>query len=138
MERHVVTSFLKKEDFILLLRRSMQVSFYRGKWAAISGSVESDETVLDTALREIKEETGISPSEVRILGMGNVFKIPYTEFDWIVHPILFNSLTFDVELNWENDEASWLRRAEMEELDTVPGLLDALDNLLRLFGLNVH
>ena len=43
--RHVVTSLLTRpaEGTILLRRRSDRVSTYPGRWAAISGSVETEE-----------------------------------------------------------------------------------------------
>ena len=96
-------------------------------------SVEANESIIDTSLREIEEETGISPMDVKLIAEGNAFRIPYTGFDWVVHPLLFISRTLNISLNWENDEASWRKREEMNDLDTVPGLLDALDVLLNNF-----
>ncbi|MBN1786216.1 MAG: NUDIX pyrophosphatase [Candidatus Methanofastidiosa archaeon] len=130
MERHVVTSFLAKEGLFLLLKRSMRVSSYKGMWAGVSGSIEEGESVMQAALREVREETGIGAGSLNVSCIGDTMRIPYTEFDWVVHPVLFVSATFSVSLNWENDSFRWLKREEMDELETVPGLIDALDNIL--------
>jgi len=138
MERHVVTSFLNKEDYFLLLKRSGTVSSYRGKWAGISGSIEEGESVLEAAYREISEETGIVPAQLEHLCDGEVFSIPYTGFYWVVHPLLFRSDTFQVVLSWENQGHGWFKREEMAALDTVPNLIDALDDLLEKYRQKDH
>jgi len=126
-----VTSFLINENSILLLKRSSKVSSYKGKWAGISGSIEKGESPIDAAKREIFEETGILPTDIVLLEKGHNFKIPYKDFEWVVHPILFNSKIREVILNWENEDYGWFERGEMSGLDTVPLLLDSLDILLK-------
>ncbi|MDB5799417.1 MAG: dihydroneopterin triphosphate diphosphatase [Rhodocyclales bacterium] len=43
---------------VLLLERAAQGDF----WQSVTGSQEGHESLLDTALREVREETGIQPS----------------------------------------------------------------------------
>ena len=56
--RSVATSFLTYRGKILVLKRSGKVGSYQGAWAGVSGYVEEDEQPLDTALKEVEEETG--------------------------------------------------------------------------------
>jgi len=130
MDRHAVTSFLHNDERILLLKRSDEVSSYQGKWAGISGSLEGSESPLMAAYREIKEETGIGPDDLKFLGSGELIRVPYTDFTWVVHPMIFKCSSRMVQLNWENTEYRWVTKDEISVFDAVPGLLDALLGLL--------
>ena len=52
-EKRVVTCFLESANEILILRRSEQVGSYRGRWAGVSGYIET--TADEQALVEIEE-----------------------------------------------------------------------------------
>jgi ADP-ribose pyrophosphatase YjhB (NUDIX family) len=67
-EKKVVTCFLKSENEILILRRSGQVSTYQGRWAGVSGYIET--TADEQALTEIEEETSLSPKDVELTRKG--------------------------------------------------------------------
>jgi dATP pyrophosphohydrolase len=58
---------------VLLLERSGRP----GYWQSVTGSREGDETLVETALREVQEETGIVTSavELRYLGIVNRYRI---------------------------------------------------------------
>ncbi len=47
----------------LILKRAENVVF-PGLWQMVTGKSEGDETALETALREIKEETGLIPKNI--------------------------------------------------------------------------
>jgi len=64
-EKHVVTCFLESDGKILLLRRSRQVGSYQGKWAGVSGYVESPPD--KQAMIEIGEETGLEAGDILLL-----------------------------------------------------------------------
>ena len=76
-------AFVHREGDILLIKRGVAPS--RGKWALPSGFVEPDELPEETALRELREETGIKGKVKRLLGVyteptklyGNVLLIAY-------------------------------------------------------------
>jgi NAD+ diphosphatase len=54
-----------KEDKILLLKQSY---IYKDSKVLVSGYVTSGETVEDTVMREVKEETGITINNIKYLG----------------------------------------------------------------------
>ncbi|HEY71321.1 MAG TPA: NUDIX domain-containing protein [Anaerolineae bacterium] len=62
-------TFLTRQDQVLLLRLSPD----RGEWAGllngVGGHVEPGEDPLQSARREIEEETGLSPSDLRLAGV---------------------------------------------------------------------
>ena len=48
---------MRENDSILLVQRRFEP--YRGLWVVPSGFIEYGETVRDTAIREVREETGL-------------------------------------------------------------------------------
>ncbi len=72
--REVVTCFFRHRERILALKRSGKVRAHRGKWAGVSGTVEAS-TPLQQAYKEILEETGLAPSQVRFLRQGGPMEI---------------------------------------------------------------
>jgi len=65
---NIVTSFIKNDDKILILKRSDKVKSMKCLWAGVSGIIEkNDTTPLDRAKIEIFEETGINEKEIELL-----------------------------------------------------------------------
>jgi len=60
-----------KRDMILLIKRGKEP--YKGAWALPGGFVECGETTEETAVREVREETGIG---VRLEGLLGVYSNP--------------------------------------------------------------
>jgi len=123
----VVTCFLQSEGKILLLKRSEQVSSYRGKWAGVSGYLESEPD--KQAFIEIQEETGLQPSEVTLVKKGKPVLIvdPETGAQWLVHPYLFYvNVKSKIKIDWEHKSARWVKLEEIADYATVPGLDKAL------------
>jgi len=64
---NIVTSFIKNDDKILILKRSDKVKSMKCLWAGVSGIIEkNDTTPLDRAKIEIFEETGINEKEIEL------------------------------------------------------------------------
>ncbi len=123
----VVTAFLIHDGRILVLRRSEKVGTYRGRWAAVSGYIE--QAPLDQAYAELGEETGLGRDDVELLKQGD----PLLVFDrdnerrWRVHPFLFEVKDSSrIRLDWEHVQRRWVWPGEIDRLDTVPDLAEAL------------
>ncbi len=123
----VVTAFLIHDDRILVLRRSGKVGTYRGRWAGVSGYVEH--APLEQAYIEIEEETGLGRDDVTLVRAGEPLLVHDREEGrlWRVHPFLFSVADPKrIRLDWEHVQRRWIWPGEIEDLDTVPGLADAL------------
>ncbi|MBN2076602.1 MAG: NUDIX pyrophosphatase [Dehalococcoidales bacterium] len=130
-EKHVVTCFLESGGKILLLRRSRQVGSYRGKWAGVSGYVESPPD--EQAVIEIGEETGLDAGDIRLLKEGKSLVINDDNLStkWVVHPFLFHVNTPEkVKIDWEHKEYKWINPVDIDTYDTVPGLKNTLERVL--------
>lgn len=126
--RHVVTSFLRYENKVLILKRSQKVGTMRGRWAGISGYLEAADEPVARALQEIQEETGLASRQLRLVCTGKVVEAPDLVRDdlrWLVHPFLFDIRLAQIRLDWEHDEYRWIQPAEIDGYDTVPSLKEA-------------
>ena len=125
---HVVSCFIKKDDKILILKRSEKVGSYRGKWATVSGYVEKNEKPEQTALKEIREEIG---AEAKLIRKGEIIHVKDKEGEWFVHPFLFEIKSGKIKLDWEHIEYKWIKSEEIKNYDTVPMLKESLENVLK-------
>lgn len=64
-DRNVVTCFLESEGEILILRRSERVGSYQGRWASVSGYIET--TPDKQALVEILEEIALEGEDTALV-----------------------------------------------------------------------
>jgi 8-oxo-dGTP pyrophosphatase MutT (NUDIX family) len=129
----IVTSFLKNDDKILLLKRSEQVKSMKNLWAGVSGILEKNETPLSRAKIEIFEEAGINEEQIALLKSVDEIKIispQYKDHQWNVFPFLFKTNSTKIKLNWENSEFVWIKPTEIINYKTVPELDKILSNLL--------
>lgn len=127
----VVTCFLMRDGLILILRRSNKVGTFQGKWAAVSGFIESYPQ--SQSLLEIKEETGLEFSDVELARAGLPFEIDDEDNGvlWVIHPYLYNVISQnDIMIDAEHFEYEWIRPESLSKYDTVPGLQEALERVI--------
>jgi 8-oxo-dGTP pyrophosphatase MutT (NUDIX family) len=129
----IVTSFIRNENKLLILKRSNKVKTMKGLWAGISGIIENNEGPLKRAKIEIFEETGIIEEEITLIKDAKSMKInspQYENHEWEIFPFLFEAGNPIVKLNWENSEFKWINVKELGNYETVPSLEKVLFNLL--------
>ena len=123
----VVTIFLARRGEILLLKRSEQVGTYQGRWAGVSGYLESDDPV-QQAWTEIGEELGLGPGQAALEIAGEPLEVrdPDAGRLWVVHPFRFRLLSdARPRLDREHVEMRWCAPQAIQEKDAVPGLWEA-------------
>lgn len=82
----------------------------RGVWCLPKGLIEEDEDEVTTAMREVREETGVSRVKLR----GKVGQIKYQfgfrakTFDKTVHFFLFETDQADAKVGTEHDAMEWM------------------------------
>ncbi len=129
-EKQVVTCFLESAGKILILRRSEQVSSYQGRWAGVSGYIET--TADDQALLEIEEETGLHGEDLKLVKKGKplLAKDEKLGVKWVVHPYLFHIKDRGkIKIDWEHKETRWIDPKEIDNYQTVPKLKETLDRV---------
>lgn len=128
---NIVTAFIEYKGKVLLLRRSQNVKTMKGKWAGVSGYIETPEGPLSRAIKEIQEETGLTSEKIKILNEGKPMDAPDSmrpdNITWVVHPFYFQASSNMINLDWEHDQYKWINPNEIENYDTVPKLKEVLD-----------
>ncbi len=129
----IVTSFIKDNEKLLILKRSDKVKSMKGLWAGISGIIEKNEEPLERAKIEIFEEVGITEDTITLVRSSEKMRInspQYENHEWEIFPFLFEAKNPTIKLNWENSEFKWINVEELENYKTVPSLQKVLFNLL--------
>jgi len=123
----VVSCFLESDGEILILRRSGQVGTYQGRWAGVSGYIES--TADEQALTEIEEETSLSGEDLKLLKKGRPLEVKDNKLGvkWVVHPYLFHIKDRGkIKIDWEHKEVKWIQPKDIDNFETVPKLKETL------------
>lgn len=129
----IVTSFIKGDTKILLLKRSNKVKTMKGLWAGVSGIIEKNEEPLYRAKTEIYEEIGISADKIKLVKSAEEMRVrspQYEDHEWEIFPFLFETKETKIKLNWENSEYVWINIDELSNYKTVPSLDKVLFSLL--------
>ena len=123
----MVTCFLESDGEILILRRSEQVGSYQGRWAGVSGYIET--TADEQALTEIEEETSLAREDLKLIKKGRPLEVKDDKLGvkWMVHPYLFHIKDRDkIKIDWEHKEARWIQPKDIDNFETVPKLKETL------------
>ncbi len=131
-----VTCVLMHQGKVLLLRRSDRVRTYKGLWGGVAGYVEPGEQPLQTAYKELREETGLTPDLVRLVAQAE--PIAFTDvyqgerYDWTIHPFLFELLKDkNLKIDWEHSEYRWVKNKDLPAYQTVPHFPETVRRLTR-------
>lgn len=108
---------VKSQVFFLLLKRSSNKR-YKGQWRMVGGKVEENESANKTAIRELKEETGLNPSNFWTLPTINQFYEPKLDeiFSIPVFACEINSLDEPINLDDEHSDYKWFTNDEIKTL----------------------
>ena len=99
------------QEFLQLHR--LPDDYISASWQIVRGGVNEGETWIRGALRELREETGLTPREFYRLGSVEIFYTPFDDTIW--HSVAFCAIVDraqEVQLNEEHDAFRWVPRAE--------------------------
>lgn len=98
--------FNKQKDQALFCKRTKEP--YKGLYNFVGGKVESGETALGAAYRELLEETGIAKDDIRLF---RLMDFTYYEQEYVLE-IYVGQLQKDVQLREEVNPLEWLPLTE--------------------------
>jgi len=112
--------YIKENDKTLMLfRNKKENDYHEGKWNGIGGKFEPGETPEECAVREIKEETGLTAEALSLKGL-ITFPLFDGVDDWYV--FLFVVTKFSGELiDSPEGELSWIDDDKLLELNLWDG-----------------
>ncbi len=132
IEAHVFRETGNGLEFLLLKRAETEI--YPGLWQMVSGKIKKGEKAFETALREIREETGIIPRKIWTVPNINSFYDP--EEDCISVLPVFAALADSnaaVRISPEHTEFMWLGRQEAKKILAWKGQRDSVDAISEYF-----
>ena len=130
----VITVFLKYKDKILLLKRSVKVRAYQGKWNTVAGYLDEARPIYEKVAEEINEELNLNKDNISSIHTGMSYKFIDTKINktWLIHPVLIELKNKPViRLDWEHTEYRWVKPKELKDYDAVPNIEKSFKNALK-------
>lgn len=131
IEAHIIYLNEDNLDFLLLKRAENEV--YAGVWQMVTGSVEPGEKGFQTALREVKEETGLSPTEFYVVPHMNSFYSPAKDHVCMVPVFAVVVKNKNVKLSEEHSEYRWVDKEDAKRLLAWQGQRKSVDTIYEYF-----
>jgi 8-oxo-dGTP pyrophosphatase MutT (NUDIX family) len=113
-----IVVIINKKKILLLKRRSLPFIINPGIWSFVSGGREAPEGYLETAYRELHEETQIKKTDLTLLqkvGKMKMFELRKPENVWSNEIFVFRTKTRKVKLNYENPKYRWASLNDLEK-----------------------
>lgn len=113
----------------LLLKRSEEET-YSGSWGFVTGGKRGDETVAQVVVREVAEETGLTPESIWATEYVVQFYEPEVDAIWVL-PLIVAVVPVEAEvtLSSENSDYRWLAPHKAKHLVTWKNLDKAIDDI---------
>lgn len=121
MTGHATCVKISTDDQVLLVRRA-DPGPLQGMWELPGGSVDPGETLVEGAIREVREETGLRLGAVHVTGLTDRITTPsgrqmtVTLLAAEVHSALAPTLNPD-----EHDDHRWVTAGSLDGLTMTPG-----------------
>ncbi len=115
-------AILDDDSNMLLLLRSEKSRWMPKKWGLPGGKIESGETAEEAVIRETKEEASL-----------NIQNLTYLKDLSNKSVDLFYTTSYDgdVQIDFEHDDYEWVSRADVEQYDTTPRIVEIFDWILK-------
>ncbi len=132
IEAHIFR--VKKDKMEYLLLKRAEHEFYPGLWQMVNGKIKKNEKAYETALREIKEETGLQPDKLWVIP--NINQFYSHESDKIIMlPVFAANVNPDskVKISNEHSDFKWVSPEEAIKLLPWPGQRNSVEIINNYF-----
>jgi 8-oxo-dGTP diphosphatase len=122
--------FVLNGDDVLLMKRAAHKPVFPNRYNGVGGHLERDEDPLTGAKREIMEEAGLSPEQVRLRA---IYNIDAGETTGIIL-FVFTAVSASRAITAHSDEGTlrWIPRSQLAALDLVEDLPLILPRILAM------
>ena len=132
IEAHIFREINGELAFLILKRSPVQ--YYPNIWQMVSGKIKENETAYNAALREIKEETSLTPEKFWVAPTVNSFYSPDKDYICLL-PVFAVKVKFDSEvvISDEHVEYKWLKPENAKQLLAWDGQRKSVDVIVDYF-----
>jgi dihydroneopterin triphosphate diphosphatase len=126
IEAHIFRIIDGEIEFLLLKRSPDQ--YYPNLWQMVSGKIKENETAYNAALREIKEETDLTPEKFWVAPTVNSFYSPNKDYICLL-PVFAAKINYNCEIKISNEhtEYKWVKSDEAKQLLAWDGQRKSVD-----------
>lgn len=110
----ILTFIIKDNKLLLLLGSANDPQFHESFWYTVTGSVEENETLIKTVIREVKEETNLELN--KIIDLNLVLNYESLGINCNEHVFVSYTDNDNIILNEESIDYKWCRIDEFIEL----------------------
>lgn len=135
IEAHIIREYQGEIEFLLLKRASYQ--WFPNLWQMVSGKIKEGEKAYESALREIKEETGLIPEKFWVVPNISTFYLIEDESINLV-PVFVARVNFDseIKISSEHSEFKWVKGKDAKELLAWPGQRRSVEIIEECFDIS--
>ena len=125
MQKTATVAVINTDKKLLILQRGSTAPWMPNRYCLPGGNRESNESLLECAIRELSEETQICITNTELVTSRS---IKYSSsFSKTI--FLLNQFIGQVNLNWEHSDYKWVDKEESTQYKKVPGLKVIVENL---------
>lgn len=116
----VAAVFLQVKDKTLLLQVNDK-KIYANKWCVPGGKIEAGETIIESLIREVFEETNIVLPKEKLEFVQKIY-IHYPEFNFEhnIFKISLPEVPASFKISNEHQSAKWVTKQEALKMDLIP------------------
>jgi 8-oxo-dGTP pyrophosphatase MutT (NUDIX family) len=125
MQKAATIAVINTAKKLLILQRGSTAPWMPNRYCLPGGKQESNESLLECAIRELAEETKICITNTELVTSRMIKYSP--SFSKTI--FLLNQFIGQVNLNWEHSDYKWVDKEESKQYKKVPGLKVIVENL---------
>lgn len=122
-----VVVLLNEDNQTLILLRPSNAHWAADRWGFPGGKIEPNEGPQDAAVRETKEETQLSVTNLKVIDV----RLPPKDFEdegvWAYYTRDYQGT---LEIDYEHEDYEWVDRSNIEQYSLAPGVLKMYDWVL--------
>ncbi len=132
VEAHIFRMKNGRIEFLLLKRSDTEI--YPGLWQMVSGTIHKGENAYQTALREIKEETNLSPLQFWVVPNINSFYSPEKNYISLL-PVFAARVKSNakVKISKEHSDYRWVTQNRAKKMLAWVGQRNSVDIICDYF-----